>query len=81
MKASVSGGWVGGGKKVAVNVPVPLFLSEDEQFVVRFMRHLVAGEDLLLSGRSGAVIGQVASHVHDFVNGKTTFSLRTSKKC
>jgi hypothetical protein len=63
---SVGCGWIGGGKEIAVNFPMPPFLAKDEQFVVRFLRCRMGREDLLLSGRSGAAIRQVA-HLNDFV--------------
>src|ERR1700724_1749837 len=69
MKTSVSCGWIGGGKDIAVNFPMPLFLAKDEQFVVRFLRRRMGHEDLLLSGRSSAAICQVA-HLNDFVDAE-----------
>jgi hypothetical protein len=51
-----------------VNFPLSLFLAEDEQFVVRFFRHLMTCEDLLFSGRSGAAVRQVSTHIHDLVD-------------
>src|SRR5258708_22769331 len=65
----LSCGWIGGGKQIAVNFPMPLFLAKDEQFVVRFLRRRMGREDLLLSGRSGAAIRQVA-HLNDFVDAE-----------
>ena len=59
MKA-VGCGWVRGGKEIAVNFPLPMFLAKDEQFVVRFFRRRMGCEDLGLSSRSGEAIRQVA---------------------
>jgi len=50
-----------------VNFPLPMFLAKDEQFVVRFFRRRMGGEDLGLSSRSGTSVSQVA-HLHDFVD-------------
>ena len=63
-----------------MNFPLPLFLAEDEQFIVRFLRYLVIGEDLLSSGRSRATVGQVSAHVHDLVDRENNIQFEDLKE-
>ena len=44
-----------------MDLPDSLLLAEDEQFVVRLVRHLVPDEDLLCSRRCGTAVGEIAA--------------------